>query len=211
MNSPLRLSIGNCTVDVLPVVNGLLSEADVVRANYPGHEAYGASMSIEGLDALAKRKEIGTDEVPVSELDIVYAKKMSRFGEIQVPSPAFCELVDLCKSDGKTVIPLDMSDYDYDTAYMQCVRVTEFTSEHRLAKNGMKKAMDAPDPHALAAMWDDHISSIRGYSKLSHRREEHIAREIADTANYRRSLLAVVETERAEGVVSLLRSDYGAK
>lgn len=211
MKEAVRLQVGDCRVDILPVVNGLVTEADRVKEAFGDYDAYGASMGLEGLDAISKREEIGTDDISVSELDIVYAKKMSAFGEVQVPSPAFCELVDLCKAKGKTVIPLDMSDYDYDTAYMECVSAVEFTSEHHLAKKGLKARMDAADPHELACMWDEHISSIRGYRKLNIRREEHIAAEIADTAKYRKSLLAVIETERADGIAALLRERYGAR
>ncbi len=198
------LTIGNCRVDILPVVNGLASEAGKVREAYGKYDAYGASMGIESLDALRKRDRDSMDAMEVSELDVIYAKKMSAFGDIITPSPAFCELVDLCAGDNISVIPLDMSDYDYDTAYMDCVKVFEFTSEHRLAKKGLRKKMDASTPEELAVMWDKHVSSVKGYGRLNRRREEHIAAEIRDISKYRISLLAVIETERADGVLSLL-------
>lgn len=200
----IHLNIGDCRVDILPVVNGLACEAEKVKEAYGNYEAYGASLGIEALDALRKRDRESLETMEVSELDVIYAKKMSVFGDVITPSPAFCEIVDLCREDGIEVIPLDMNDYDYDTAYMDCVKAFEFTSEHRLAKKGLKKKMDASTPEELAAMWDEHISSVKGYGKLNRRREEHIAAEICDTAKYRSSLLAVVETERVKGILPLL-------
>lgn len=205
----ISLDVGKCRVDILPVVNGLASGAEKVRQAYGRYEAYAASLGIEGLESLRRRTEIGTENIEVSELDIIYSKKMSEFGDVIVPSPAFCEIVDLCATDGIGVIPLDMNDYDYDTAYMECVKATEFTSEHRLAKKGMRKRMDATTPEELAVMWDRHVSSVKGYDRLNRRREEHMAGEVRDTAKYRASLLAVIEVERVEGVVSLLRDDDG--
>ena len=167
----IGMTVGKCRVDILPVVNGLASEAEKVKQAYGGYDAYAASMGIESLEALRKREQIGMDDIEVSELDVIYAKKMSEFGDIITPSPAFCEIVDLCARDGINVIPLDMNDYDYDTAYMDCIKVTEFTSEHRLAKKGLKKKMDASTPEELAVMWDRHVSTVKGYGRLSRRRK----------------------------------------
>ncbi len=202
----ISFRIGDCNVDILPVVNGLVSEADKVREAYGRYESYGASMGIESLEALKKREEIGVDDVEVNEIDIVYSKKMALFGEIQTPSPAFCELVDLCAADGKDVIPLDMKDYDYDTAFMECISATEFTSAHHLAKKAYKKEMTRESPEALAVELDRFIARKKGFARLNRRREEHIAGEILDTAKYRRSLLCVIEVERVEGIRSILEA-----
>ena len=202
----ISLRIGGCDVDILPVVNGLVSEADKVREAYGKYEAYGASLGIEALEALKRREEIGVDDIEVSEFDIVYAKKMSVFGDIQTPSPAFCELVDLCTADGKNVIPLDMKDYDYDTAYMECISATEFTAAHHLAKKAYKKEMDQSSPENMALELDRLVSKKKGFARLNRRREEYIAKEIADTARYRSSLLCVIEVERVGGVRSILEA-----
>lgn len=198
------LELNGCRIDILPVVNGLVSEAEKVRSAYGNYEAYGASLGIEALEAIRLREEIGTDDVEVSELDIVYAKKMAIFGDIQTPSPAFCELVDLCEADGRHVIPLDMKDYDFDETYLECVKATEFTSVHRLAKKAFVKDMASDTPENLALDIDKHIAKVKGFAKLNKRREEYIANEIEDTAKYRKSLLCVIEVERAAGVYSLL-------
>lgn len=200
----ISLKVGECRVDILPIVNGLVSEAEKVRKAFGNYEAYSASLGVEALEALRKRDEIGLDTVEVSELDIVYSEKMSVFGEIQTPSPAFCELVDLCAEHNIGVIPLDMNDEEFDDAFVECVRATQFTAVHHMAKRGYRKRMDESSPEALALDWDRFISKNRGFRRLDRRREEHIAKEIADTARYRRSLLAVIEIERCEGVAELL-------
>lgn len=206
----ISFDMGGGTVDILPVVNGLMPEAEKVRSAYGKYEAYGASMGIEGLEAIRMREQIGMGGMEVSELDIVYSKRMSEFGEVVAPSPAFCEIVDLCAKDGRQVIPLDMSDYEYDTAYIECVSAIEFTAEHRLAKKGVRRRFAATTPEDLAREWDRMVSRVRGYRELSRRREKHIAKEIAETMRFRGTLLAIVEVERADGVAALLEEEYGA-
>ncbi len=201
----ISLTIGKCAVNILPVVNGLVSEAEKVKNEYGKYEAYAASLGIEALQALKQRESIGVDDIEVSELDIAYAKKMSVFGEIQVPSPAFCELVDRCAADGTQVIALDMNDTEFDDAYLECVSAVEFTTVHRLAKKGYAAKMDESSPEALALDWDRWVSKKKGFGRLDKLREEHIAEELMDIAKYRTSILAVIEVERVNGILEILK------
>lgn len=203
----ISVSVENCTIELLPVVNGLVSEAEKVRKEYGKYEAYAASLGIEALQALKKRNTIDAETIEVNELDIVYSKKMSVFGEIQVPSPAFCELVDLCTADGIQVIPLDMNDTEFDDAFIKCVSATEFTSVHRLAKKGYAKKMDESSPEALALDWDEYVSKKKGFGKLDRMREKHIAEELIDISRYRKSILAVIEVERVKGVLEIMGAE----
>ena len=203
----ISLQIGECKVDILPVVSGLVSEADKVDAAFGKYEAYGISLGIEGVEAVRRRTEIPDENYEISDIDIVYAERMSYFGEMQVPSPAFCRIVDLCTERNAPLVPLDMKDEDFDTAYMDCVSAIQFTNQHRLAKKGMKANLDMSSPEAMAKSWDSFIAGHnKGLHKLDLLREVYIAGELTDTAKYRKSLLAVIECERVDGIVENLRN-----
>lgn len=202
----ISLRVGDCDVDILPVVNGLPSEEDKVRAAYGRYEAYGTSMSIEGIQAIRARTQLEGD-FEVSELDIAYARRMMDItGEqITMPSPAMCVLVDLVTGDGGTVLPLDMNEEEFTEMYCETVPAFDFVKEHRLAKKGIKKRFKSTTAEGFAVEWDGYVNGVKSYHQVSLNREKHIADEIRDIARYKRSLLAVIEVERAEGVASLLR------
>lgn len=201
----ISLDVGECKVDILPIVNGLVSEADRVRQEFSDHEAYGAALSIEGIQCLKNRFNI-EDTFDVSELDMVYAKHMERFGEVEIPSPAMYTFIDLVTEQDKLCIPLDMNDADFTEVYCDTVGVTEFIKEHNVAKKGMKRIFDGSTPERLAKQWDRFVNdSLKSYGKLSAIREQHIADEIRDVAKYRKSLLVIMEVERVDGVVSRLQ------
>ena len=200
----ITLQIGDCKVDILPIVNGLISEADRVREEFSDHEAYGVALSIEGIQCLKNRRNI-EEMFDVSELDMVYAKHLERFGEVEIPSPAMYTFIDLVTERGKLCIPLDMNDSDFTELYCDNVGAIEFIKEHNVAKKGMKRIFDGSTPEKMAKQWDDFVNSnLKSYGKLSKLREEHIANEIKDIAKYKRELLAIIEVERVDGVVSLL-------
>ena len=195
--------IGDCSVDIIPVVNGLISEAERVRGLVGDYEAYAVSLGIEGVQTIKNRANID-EEFEVSELDLVYAEHISKFGQVEFPSPAMCALIDSVREKGMNVIPLDMNDDDFTQMYCDTVGVTDFVREHRLAKKGLKKGFRLESPESFAREWDDYINTVKGYRETSRNRERYMAKQIRDIARFRKKLLAVIEIERVDGVVSEL-------
>ena len=195
--------VGNCSVDILPVVNGLVSEAGRVRGLIGDYEAYAVSLGIEGVQTIKNRANID-EEFEVSELDLVYAEHISKFGQVEFPSPAMCALIDSVKEKGMNVIPLDMNDDDFTQMYCDTVGVTDFVKEHRLAKKGMKKNFRRDNPESFTKEWDEYVNTVKGYRETSRNRERYMAAQIRDIARFKGNLLAVIEMERVDGIVSEL-------
>jgi len=195
----IQRRVGDCDVCILPIVKGLVSESKKINEAYGGYEAYAIALGLEEIEALAHRTEI--DDTEIGELDLVYAHKLNDFGEVEIPTPAYCELVDICKSEGMNVIPLDMNDEEYTDVYIKTVSTMEFLKEHRMAKKGMKRRFDMSSPESFAMDWDAYVGSIKGFSELNAIRERHIAYRIKEVSKFRRSLLAVVEVERMDGII----------
>ncbi|MCK9322646.1 MAG: hypothetical protein RBR05_00190 [Candidatus Methanomethylophilaceae archaeon] len=199
----ISLTVGSCRIDILPIIKGLTSEAEKVRELYGKYEAYAIPLGIEEIQAVCNRKELG-DEYEIGELDMVYAYRLSVFGEIETPTPAYCEIVDLCTKDEKRVIPLDMNDDDFTNVYINNIKTIEFTKEHRLAKKGMKRKFDMSSPETFVMDWDKYVNTVKGYAKVSADREKYIAYQLIDIAKYRRSVLAILEYERTDNIVKLV-------
>jgi len=205
----ISIKIGNCQVDLLPIIKGLVSEAEVVRSAYGKHEAYAIALGIEEISALIQRESL-MDSHELSEIDLVYAHHLSNFGEVESPTPAYCELIDLCSKDGKKVIPLDMNNNDFTTVFINNVKATEFVKEHRLAKKGMKRKFNMSSSADFVLDWDAYLSKVKGYAKVNRIREKYLAEQILDIAKYRNSLLAVVELERINNMLDHIKNGNNA-
>lgn len=204
----ISLRKGDCIISILPVVNGLVSEAERVVNNMDNHESYAIALGVDGVLALQKRSEL-EDDYEVSELDLVYAEHLSRFGNVEMPSPAMCAFVDYLKERNITPVSLDYNDEDYTDLYCKTVGTLDFVREHRLAKKGMKKDFSFDTPEELAKAWDEHVNKVKGYKAMSELREKHIAEEIAHLAEFKKDVLVCIEVERASGVADKLRSIHG--
>jgi len=205
----ISIKVGNCQVDLLPIIKGLVSEAEVVRSAYGKHEAYAIALGIEEISALIQRESL-MDSHELSEIDLVYAHHLSNFGEVESPTPAYCELIDLCSKDGKKVIPLDMNNNDFTTVFINNVKATEFVKEHRLAKKGMKRKFNMSSSADFVLDWDAYLSKVKGYAKVNRIREKYLAEQILDIAKYRDSLLAVVELERINNMLDHIKNGNNA-
>lgn len=198
--------VGDCEVSILPYVSGMSSGADLVREAFGNYDAYGTSLGIEGVQAVQAKLHL-EGEFEVSEIDLAYAQRMQELtGEqVAIPSPAVCELAELCARSGKTLLALDMDEADFTELYCDTVKAWDFVKEHRMAKKGLKRKFDSTTPEQFALDWDGYINGVKGYREVSRRREEYIAARIRDVASRNGSLLAVIEIERAQGIADLLR------
>ena len=55
--------------------------------------------------------------------------------------------------------------------------------------------------------WDSLINEVKGYRKMNKVKERFVAEQINDLAKYRKSALVLVEYERYEGILSIIRGE----
>lgn len=199
------VKIGECTFDIVPVIKGLISEKDKVleALNSGDYDAAAVALGPEDVTAITRRAEI-KGEYETSDIDIIYSRHIIDFGNIDMPDPASTLLIDECNARNIPVIPLDMSDDDYTKLYCETVTTTEFLKEKRIAKKALKKKFDKSSPEKFVIQWDALMNKIKGYSKMSKYREAYMSEQMIDTAKYRKHVLAVIEYERVDGVISML-------
>lgn len=194
--------IGDCEFDLIPIIKGLVSEKDkVIQAlDSKTYDATAVALGAEDITAISKRDEI-EGEFESSDLDTVYSGLLTQFGNIDMPDPAFTTLIDICKDRDIPVIPLDMTDEEYTQLYCETVSTVEFLREKRLIKKALKNKFDTSSPESFVTEWDALVNHLSGYAKMSKYREEYMAEQIKDIANYRKNVLLLIEYERVNGVM----------
>lgn len=194
--------IGDCEFDLIPIIKGLVSEKDkVIQAlDSKTYDATAVALGAEDITAISKRDEI-EGEFESSDLDTVYSGLLTQFGNIDMPDPAFTTLIDICKDRDIPVIPLDMTDEEYTQLYCETVSTVEFLREKRLIKKALKNKFDTSSPESFVTEWDALVNHLSGYAKMSKYREENMAGQIKDIANYRKNVLLLIEYERVNGVM----------
>ena len=205
MNS---LRIGDCEIDIIPIVKGLVFEKDKVidALSKKDYETAAVSWGIEEIEAVRRRSEI-TGDNETNDLDIVYLHKLMKFGDVDMPDPAFTYAIDEFSEKGVAIIPLDMSDDEFSEAYCREVSTFDFLRENKIVGKAMKREFKAETPEEFALEWDSLINEVKGYRKMNAVKEQFIASQILDIAKYRRCVLALVDYERFDGIMSILEEE----
>ena len=204
----ISLRIGDCDLDVIPIIKGLISERDKVidALSKKDYETAGVSWGIEEIEAVRKRNEI-TGENETNDLDIVYLYKLKKYGDVDMPDPAFTYVVDEFSKKDVAVIPLDMSDDEFARRYCEEVSTFDFLREGKIVRKAMKKEFDPSSPEKFIMEWDALINEVKGYRKMNAAKEEFIAEQILDIAKYRKNVLLLIDYERVDGIISILKGE----
>lgn len=194
---------GGAEIDILPIVRGLSLYGDMVEDVFGRYDKYAVSLSPEEIIGVRNREEAISEYEP-GELEAVFAHRLSYFGEVTVPAPAWCVIVDLCDENDKELIPLDMPDEMYTEIYCDTVSSMEFVKEHRTAKKGMKRKFDMSTPESFSKDWDAFVNRSRGFREMTGLRERYISLRLSELSKGGGRILAVVDCERTDGVAALL-------
>lgn len=198
------VEVNGSRVHVLGVVKGLVSEEEKVESAIAklSPDVIGLSVSKEQLAAL--RSKEAWEDYELSPLETAYKTLMQEFGEVKLPSPAFVKALEIAESSKVPVIPIDMNDNDYTEVYCQKVGAMDLVREGAFSKSVKRRKFDGASPESLAIDWDRRVNKAKGFRKLEAERERHMARALVKLCSRYRTVLALVDCERADGVIGQL-------
>ncbi len=205
--SNTTIVLDRCTVHVVSVIKGLKSEADKVRKAFDEvrPDKMAISLSKEEVEGL---RNIPDDYEPeLSRYEEIYADGLSKFGEVAAPPPCYVAALELAEHSGIPVIPVDMNEQEYSDLY--CAVVPGTTLFRHSTRTWMLKRRRYSDdsPEAFVKAWDRAVNGLEAFRVIEERRAESMAKGIFGACKDSRVLLAIIELERADEVVSLLKKD----
>ena len=201
-----QIKIENSIVTILSTVKGLVSDSELVKnaVNAISPDVIAVSISKEELAGLKDMEP--TDEVELNDIELVYAAMLEEFGEVATPSPYLITALNTAVSQNIPILPIDMNDEVYTESYCRNVKTMEMLKESRRAKSLLRKRgkFDFSSPQAFAISWDAVVNKSKGFRALETEREAHMASVIKALTRTYSNILAIIEVERSDAVVSLL-------
>lgn len=201
-----KIKINGSQVFVLPVIKGLVSEAEKVRNAITEIKpvAIGISISKEELEGL---RAYQGEEIELSDLEEAYRLGLEEFGEVQLPPPCYLEALKVSDELGIPLIPIDMNEDLFSDRYCELIGGMELVKEsfftHRLAK----KKFDMESAESFVIDYDRKVNGGKGISTLNREREGHMAMALRDLAPGHRDILCVVELERSVRFLELIKEN----
>lgn len=190
-------------------VKGLKSEGDRLKEAVLDLDFEIGALPISGgeLEGLQRFIEEDLDmDVSPSKPERIYAKNLSRFGDVSLPPPSYIALLKICMDDGKVVEPLDMDEEHYSMAYCEHVSGTQWILQSLREKRIKKKTFKSDDAREFVKEWDEEINKLRGYSELEEHRERVMAKNLERIVKGG-DILGIIEVERTPGIVKRLQEE----
>jgi hypothetical protein len=157
---------------------------------------------IEGLRDYIKEPY----EVEMSRYEELYAKNLSRFGDVFLPPPCFLAGLEEAENRRIELVGVDMDDETHTAAYCALVSGSELF-RHTTRFNILRfKSFRAGTPAEFVKAWDRKVNNLRGFKELEKERGRFMAKELAKLVSLStRGILAIIDIERAGEVRGILR------
>jgi len=198
------LEISSCSVMVLGTIKGLLSEGELVRSAVLKHDPDIIAVHI-GKEELEGLKAVVNGEVKntyLSSYEKVYARKLSRFGEVQIPPPSLVESFHLSQELDIPVSYLDYGDKRYSSIYTEHVNGMTMIRQSLRLKRVNRKRFRSTSAEQFVTEWDEVSNKLGGYRRVEESREGRMASRIRKLSKRYERILAVVELERKPGIMA---------
>jgi hypothetical protein len=193
-----------CAIHLLPVIKGLVSESESVKNAFISTrpDKMAISISKEELDGLRHLPE--DFEPELSRYEEMYVRGLQRFGEVAAPPPCYVAALELADHENVPLIPVDMDEESYTELY--CAAVPGTTLFRHSTRTWILKHRNfgARSPEEFVKSWERVVNHLEGFGTIEKKRAEVISKGIMAACDSSRSLLAVVELERADDVALLL-------
>jgi len=200
-----EVRLGEARVHVLPVVRGLPSEAPSVAGAIETVRPDVVALSIGPEELEALRAYRGGSVAAENFEEEVYVAGLSAWEEPVKPAPCFTEAIRRADASRVRVEGVDMDESTYTDAYTSYVSAMELILQGRAERRLARKRFRARTPREFVLEWDAEVNRPVGFARLQREREAHMARRLREIAKSARAVLAVIEVERAEGVLAALR------
>ncbi len=188
---------------ILGAIKGLVSEGEGIKREIQKlmPEKSAISISPEELKGLREYIEKGEFEFSLYGYEEAYLANLKNFDEVRAPAPSYVETVKITKEIGIPLIPLDMDDDAFADVYISNVSKKDFISHMMRERRAERKAFKVENVEDFVIKWDRYINKSKGLMAVERVREDYMAKKLIDISKNTRSLVAVIDFERTDGVL----------
>lgn len=202
----IRMNSGD--IYIFPTVKGLTSEKKEVekyiRKIMPDVVALPISPEdMEGLLKFVSGEEI---DISLSHYEIIYAKKLSKYGDVAAPPPSYTSACITCQELGIKIVAIDMNDEEFAEEFCERVDVIQLYRQSIRWRFLKYKSFKADSPEKFVLLWDKEANKLKGYRDVETAREKYMGKKLIELNKKYRKIFAIVDYERCDGVITLLKN-----
>lgn len=189
---------------IQPVIKGLVSESERVRAEFDSFRPDKVAVSISKEELEGLRHMPPDFEPELTRYEEIYANGLSEFGEVAAPPPCYVAALELCEHARVPIVAIDLDERSFTELYCAVVPGTTLFTHSTRTWLMKRRRYGRGGAEEFVLAWDRVVNRPKGFRIIEEKRAEAMAKGIVRESRGSRRLLAVVELERAGRVHELL-------
>lgn len=167
------------TLEVFSGVKGLVTHGDQLKEllNTISPQVLLLTISqgeIEGLTSFIK----DPFEMNLSDYEIIYGVRLSKYGEVMTPPPIYVESVKYLMDTGRKGIGLDMPQERFDQLYSEAMKTRHLIRHSLRKKRTLNYDFKDSNEYEFAEKWIRRVNAVRGLAKIDEARLDYMANAI---------------------------------
>ncbi len=209
MSRSVKKQLANAELLFFGTVKGLVKERAELRVKFDDFEPEVVLLGIAPEELKGLKKYLKEPfEIEPDDYEVIYAKKLERYGEVGIPVPTYLEVFSILKEKELEIVPIDMPDKEYTSLFVKKIDFFKIMRHDMRKRKIWKMRFDDSTPEDFVMHWDREINRIKAFREIEQEREKYMASKISEfvSKNEYRKIIVVLELERMDGVLNRLNA-----
>lgn len=148
-------------------------------------------------------------EMNLSDYEIIYGVRLSKYGEVMTPPPIYVEAVKYLIDTAKTGIGLDMPQERFDSLYSQSMKPRHLIRHSIRKKRILNYDFKDTNEYEFSEKWIKRVNAVKGLARIDETRLDYMSGEILNFAanSYTPKNLVVADYEFHKPLLSRLEAE----
>jgi len=210
MSITVKKKLSNAELLFFGTVKGLVKERAELRARFNEFEPEVVLLGIAPEELKGLKKYLKEPfEIEPDDYEVIYAKKLEKYGEVGIPVPTYLEVFSILKDKDLEIVPLDMPDKEYTSLFVKKIDFFKIMRHDMRKRKIWKMSFEDSTPEDFVIHWDREVNRIKVFREIEQEREKYMAGKILEfvSKNDYKKIIVVLELERMNGVLSKLNAE----
>ena len=200
----------NANLQIFTGVKGLVSHGNELKQylQFNKPEVILVSISPEEVKGLTEFIK-SPFEMNLSDYEVIYGVRLSKYGEVMTPPPIYTETVLYCEESGASCTGIDMPQSEFDRLYTDSMKTRHLIRHSVRKKRVLNHDYGDTNEYEFAEAWIKRINAVKGLARIDSMRVNYMSEQILNFTRmrYTPAHLVIVDYEFYKPLLEQLRKD----
>lgn len=200
----------NKELEIFSGVKGLVSHGEQLKQYLQSRKPGILLVSISAEEVIGLAEFIKSPfEMNLSDYEIIYGVRLSKYGEVMTPPPIYTETVIYATENKTEVVGIDLPQQEFDRLYTDSMKTRHLIRHSIRKKRVLNRDYHDTNEYEFAERWIERINAVKGLANIDSERVDYMEKEILKYVSEREnlSILVIIDHEFYKPLLSKMQKD----